>query len=178
MGTKRNRFSFGSFLSFGRAPKIKTEPFVRSEYGIWHETLNPLRGLTAQRAQDIYDRGRRGIFAELTYLYNEIEEAEPTLFVCVDRREGATASADWRVTTLDPERAPQWEDRLAKEQKQFLERSLGAAGDGLNLATEHLASAFFRGFAHVRPVIEQNMVQGFEHLNPWNFARDPATGSW
>lgn len=177
---KDRRFSFAN-LSGWLMPKFgkgKAAIFEKSEYGIWAETLNPLRGLTAPRAQDIFDRARRGLYAELTYLYNEIEAADPTLLVCTERREGATALADWRVSTLHPERTAGWEDNLADEQREFLERAYGRAGDAIDDVAEHLARAFFRGFAHARPVYEGNALVGFELYNQWNFARDPASGEW
>ena len=175
------RMSFSSFAAWfqrGNPRAVAGGLYRKSDYGVWAETLNPLRGLTAARAQDIFDRARRGVYAELTYLYQEIEGADPTLFVCCERREAATSAADWRIITATPEKTPDWEDNLAAEQKDYLNSAYGAAGDEIGAVAEHLSRGFFRGFAHARPVYERDRLAGFEMFDPWNFARDPATGAW
>jgi len=176
----KNKFSFASALGWfsGRRSGQTARVFEKSDMGLWAETLNPLRGLTAQRAADIFDRARRGIYAELAWLYQEIEASDPTLFVCTERREAAAGACDWRVTLANPERTAGFEETLAKEQQDFLSAAFGRAGDEIGALAEHLGRAFFRGFAHARPVWEADGVAGFEPLDAWNFARDPSTGQW
>jgi phage gp29-like protein len=179
----RRRFSFNTISSwFQRNHKDQFNGglFEKSSFGVWTETINPLHNITLTRAQDIFDRARRGIYAELTWLYQEIESADPTLFICCERREAATTAADWRIITTPAERVRGWEETLADEQRDFLEGAYGAAGDDLAAAAEHLSRAFFRGFAHARPVFgaDAQSLDGFDLFDQWNFARDPATGEW
>ena len=73
---------------------------------------------------------------------------------------------------------PQRDGAEADEQKAALEERLAGA-EGMDEALEHLALAFFRGFAHVRPLWNgPGSLAGFDLLNGWNFARDPATKQW
>lgn len=178
--SKPQKLSFNNVFNWFRRGKMTAETalFEKSEYGIWAEALNPLRGLTASRALDIFDRARRGIYAELAWLYQEIEAVDPTIFVCAERREGASAAADWRIAPRVTARTVGFDERLAAEQVEWLEMAYGRAGDGLGAAAEHLARAFFRGFAHCRPVFDSDGLVAFELYDQWNFARDPATGDW
>lgn len=176
----KRRLSFSSAITswFSRPAQRRADLWEKSEMGIWAETLNPLRGLTAQRAADIFDRARRGVYAELAWLYQEIEAADPTLFVCTERREAAAGACDWRISLGNPDRTPGFEENLANEQKDFLSQAFGRAGDEIGALAEHLGRGFFRGFAHARPVISEQGVDGFEFYDQWNFCRDPATGAW
>lgn len=176
----RRRFSFADPSTWFQATR-GSKPgglYEKSDYGVWAETINPLRGLTAARAQDIFDRARRGIYAELAYIYQEIEAADPTLFICTERREASTGAADWRVVTCNPDRTQGWDDALAEDQQSYLSYAYGMAGDEISALAEHLERGFFRGFAHARPVYEQGGIVGFEPYDQWNFARDPSTGDW
>ena len=180
MSRPKNKFSFASALGWfsGRRSGQTARVFEKSDMGVWAETLNPLRGLTAQRAADIFDRARRGVYAQLAWLYQEIEAADPTLFICTERREACTGAADWRVVTCNPDRTQGWDDALAEDQQSYLSYAFGMAGDEIGALAEHLERGFFRGFAHARPVYEGGGVVGFEPYDQWNFARDPATGEW
>ncbi|MCL2103460.1 MAG: DUF935 family protein [Kiritimatiellaeota bacterium] len=148
----------------------------------WIEATNPLRNLTLREAQAIYDAARLGNTVRLQWLYNEIEAADPTLFICTERRGGAMADLDWtvRVKSGKASRLNGLEG-LAREQEDFL---LGVFGDleDANLweAVERLATAFFRGFAHTAPVWADGGrgVDRFELFDSWNFVRDPRTGQW
>ncbi len=176
----RRRFSFANPSTWFQTSRGSNQGglYEKSDYGVWAETVNPLRGLTASRAQDIFDRARRGIYAELAYIYQEIEAADPTLFICCERREASTGAADWRVVMCNPDRTQGWDDALAEEQQAYLSYAYGMAGDEISALAEHLERGFFRGFAHARPVYENGGVVGFESYDQWNFARDPATGDW
>ena len=56
------------------------------------ETMNPLRGLTATGAQNLFDAARQGDTTRLQWLYNEIEAAIPAMLVCAERRASATCA--------------------------------------------------------------------------------------
>ena len=59
------------------------------------ETMNPLRGLTATGAQNLFDAARQGDTTRLQWLYNEIEAAIPagTHVVALDERGSALTTA-------------------------------------------------------------------------------------
>lgn len=159
----------------------KPRAWRKSEMGLWQEAANPLRGLTLARAMQIYDFARRGNYADLHWLYNEIEAADPTLMICRDRRESALVELDWTVTKKRAGRigARRWDETLADEQQAFLEEAYGAC-DNFEAGCEHLMGAFFRGYAHTRPIYSDNgqALIAFENLDGWNFVRDLGSGAW
>ena len=178
--------NFFSFL-FGRGNggKKADSTYLLSEdakrAAAWIETTNPLRGMTASRMQALYDASRNGDTVHLQWLYNEIEKSDPTLLICASRRRGALASLDWSVKTRSENRMRNFDKVLAREQVKVVEAAFGEAElGGFNDAMEHLAGAFFRGFAHVLPKWSADglVIEGFETLDNWNFVRDLMTGTW
>lgn len=178
--------NFFSFL-FGRGNggKKADSTYLLSEEAkraaAWIETTNPLRGMTASRMQALYDASRNGDTVHLQWLYNEIEKSDPTLLICASRRRGALASLDWSVKTRSENRMRNFDKVLAGEQVKAVEAAFGEAElGGFNDALEHLAGAFFRGFAHVLPKwsADSLVIEGFETLDNWNFVRDLMTGTW
>lgn len=178
--------NFFSFL-FGRGNNSKKadSTYLLSEEAkraaAWIETTNPLRGMTASRMQALYDASRNGDTVHLQWLYNEIEKTDPTLLICASRRRGALASLDWSVKMRSENRIRNFDKVLAEEQSKAVEAAFGEAElGGFNDALEHLAGAFFRGFAHVLPKWSADglVIEGFETLDNWNFVRDLMTGTW
>ncbi len=155
-----------------------TLPGTKTPEAAWFELQNPLRGLSLERAQEILDSARNGIYAELTYLYNEIEQASTDLMVCAERREAAIGDCTWKINISGGERLKNYDAVLAKEQKAFLAEKFYAADQEIADLAEHLDSAFFRGFAHARPTFEGPSLVGFEKCDPWLFALDKEKGDW
>lgn len=147
----------------------------------WLEGYNPLRGLTLRRAQSIFDAARRGNDVRLQWIYENIEQADPTLMVCAERRAAALADLDWTIRPKAAGRARGFDEALAREQCALLEHAYGDAEE-VNLlpALEHLAKAFFRGHAHARALWSPDglTLRGFETFNAWNLCRDLETGRW
>ena len=145
------------------------------------ESYNPLRGLTIRRAQMIFDAARRGNDVRLQWIYENIEQSDPTLMICAERRASALVDLDWTIRPKAAARAKGFDQALADEQAAFLEQAYGQAEErNLFPAIERLASAFFRGHAHVRPLwcADGQGLEGFELLNAWNLCRDLVTGLW
>ena len=145
------------------------------------ESYNPLRGLTIRRAQMIFDATRRGNDVRLQWIYENIEQSDPTLMICAERRASALVDLDWTIRPKAAARARGFDQTLADEQAAFLEQAYGQAEETtLFPAIERLASAFFRGHAHVRPLWSDDGLglAGFELLNAWNLCRDLVTGLW
>ncbi len=172
--TIRNRLAGRTRAAFAARPG-------KSEAQVWFETVNPLAGLTVPRAVQIFDQARHGCYAQLQWLYQEIEAADPTLLVCAERRSAGVAEIDWKIETLSAARAGRvrWDEALAAEQQAFLEGALGACDDLLG-GIEHLGSAFFRGFAHAVPRYSPDGLElaAIETLDGWNFCLDRAAGTW
>lgn len=143
----------------------------RDASAAWLERTNPLIGMSISDLQHVFDAARGGDTQRLHWIFGEIESVNPTLMVCVDRRASAISNFSWSVS----ERASM-DGGLSKEQKDAAERFLSDI-DNFSEALEHLDLAFFRGFAHVQPIWEQDgTVRRIELLDSWNFVnRD---GAW
>lgn len=129
----------------------------------------------------IFDAARRGNDVRLQWIYENIEQADPTLMVCAERRAAALADLDWTIRPKAAGRARGFDEALAREQCALLKHAYGDAEE-VNLlpALEHLAKAFFRGHAHARPLWSPDglTLRGFETFNAWNLCRDLETGRW
>ena len=153
--------------------------FEKSAEALELERLNPLRGVDEWRLGQIFDDARDGIYADLAWLYNEIEGVEPALLACCDMRESAASECGWLVKTTDATRVRGFDQSLADEQRDALLAAFGAVDDDLAELAGHLTGAFFRGAAHARPLWNTDgSLAGFQHLDLWNFALDKMTGLW
>lgn len=179
-----SKLNIFSFLGFGKKSPMTAADLMSEDAkaaAAWIETVNPLRGMTSQRMQNLYDASRNGDTVHLQWLYNEIEKVDPTLLICAQRRRGALASLDWTIKTRSERRVRGFDAKLAEEQSAALEAAFGDAEmANFNDAVEHLAGAFFRGFAHILPVWSADglSIKRFETLDQWNFCRDIQTGTW
>ena len=153
--------------------------FEKSAEALELERLNPLRGVDEWRLGQIFDDARDGVFADLAWLYNEIEGVEPALLSCCDARESAASECGWLVKTAEANRVRGFDETLANEQRDALLAAFGSVDDDLAELSGHLVSAFFRGAAHARPLWnEDGSLAGFQHLDLWNFALDKKSGVW
>ena len=171
------------------APRPKARPIAvvrrrtrhEREVSAWLAQINPLRDLTVEKAQQIFDAARRGNDVRLQCVYANMEEVDPTLLICAERRAGALIDLDWTIRPKAAARAKGFDQTLADEQAAFLEQAYGQAEErNLFPAIEHLASAFFRGHAHVQPKwsADGQSLLGFDLLDAWNVCRDVVTGLW
>lgn len=147
----------------------------------WLESFNPLRGLSLRTAQGIFDAARRGNDVRLQWLYENIEQSDPTLMICAERRASALIDLSWLIRPKASSRARGFDESLAREQVAFLEQAYGDAEEANLVPTiEHLSKAFFRGHAHARPIFSADgtSLRGFDLLNAWNVCRDVVSGQW
>ncbi len=165
--------------------------FRKSENGRKQETINPLWNIDARYVEMVHDLARTGNMTLLQYLYNEVEQNDPTLLVCNSRRSAALSELDWKVVESDQRRfrtfgdgavkaaAPADADKvLVQEQIACLESAV-AGIDNLPETLEHLALAAFRGYSHVNPVREiDGTVKHFDLLDSWNVCFDPMRQVW
>ena len=169
------RLKFNSWTLGGRGAEI----FEKSAEALQLERINPLRGVDEWRLGQIFDDARDGIFADLAWLYNEIEGVEPALSACCEMRESAASECGWLVKTADADRTRGFDKNLAEEQRIALLAEFGAVEDDLADLASHLVSAFFRGAAHAEPLWNADgSLAGFRKLDLWNFAFDRKTGIW
>ena len=153
--------------------------FEKSAEALELERINPLRGVDEWRLGQIFDDARDGIFADLAWLYNEIEGVEPALVACCDMRESAASECGWLVNAADASRVRGFDQSLADDQRDALLAEFGAIENDVAELAGHLTGAFFRGAAHALPLWNADgSLAGFRHLDLWNFAFDRQTGIW
>ena len=153
--------------------------FEKSAEALELERINPLRGVDEWRLGQIFDDARDGVYADLAWLYNEIEGVEPALLACCDMRESAASECGWLVNTADASRVRSFDQSLADDQRDALLAEFGAIEDDVAELAGHLAGAFFRGAAHALPLWNADgSLAGFRHLDLWNFAFDRQSGIW
>lgn len=163
------------------AEKKKSELYEKDSIASWLELQNPLRGLTVTKTVQIFDFARAGSYADLQWLYREIENADPILLTVSERRASSLLSRDWDVKAYEASKVRGYDEALADDQRGFLKLAFAQSERGnLTDTLEHLSTAFFRGFAHARPLYSENMqgIDGFDVLDNWNFCRDHQTGTW
>lgn len=150
----------------------------KSTVGWMHDTINPLFNITSRQAQMIYDFARSGNYAQLEYLYNEIENCSPVFNVCVTRRCSALSELDWQVVQSDQRLNRNADAALVKEQIECVETAI-AKIDNLPDALEHFALSAFRGFS-VASVWRgaDGMPTHLECLDHWNICRDYRNNKW
>ena len=170
------RLRFGPFGRDGLPAGL----FVKSPEALELERMNPLRGVDEWRLGQIFDDARDGVFADLAWLYNEIEGVEPALLACCETRESAAGELGWVVRTADAERTRDFDETLADEQRAALLAEFGAVADDLPELAGHMVSAFFRGAAHALPLWDESgSLAGFRPLDLWNFALSTSgTSPW
>lgn len=158
----------------------------------WRENYNPIRGLTMRRVVELLELGQRGDYAYLQWTFRFIERRYPTLSPLISRCESAIMNFDWQVKTkpqtltsaqraLEPDAKKALKDDYqakAGAQKQALEEAYGAI-DNLKYAIRHMASADFRGYAHLQ---KHRGADGdtthLETLYQWCICRDGLAGNW
>ncbi len=133
----------------------------------WIERTNPLRGLSIREAQSIFDCARSGDTQRLHWIFNEIENVNPVLMTCVERRASALAGLGWNVAA----RPSAKDEALADEQKDAVENLVSDVENFTELV-EHLDLAFFRGFSFAQPLWEADgSCRRVSLLDSWLFLR-------
>lgn len=151
----------------------------KSTKGWMYETINPLWNISTKQAQMIFDLARSGNYAQLEYLYNEIETCSPVFSVCVTRRCAAVSELDWKVVRSDERKYRNADENLVKEQIECIETAI-AKIDNFPEALDHLALAAFRGFSivNVWRDTDGNTPKHLETLDQWNCCHDKRHNKW
>ena len=140
----------------------------------WREYSNPLRGVTIEGVAAKIEIGERGSFADLQWFYQAMERSDALIATVVQRRRAALLSCSWDVK----EEAFPSDPGLAREQAAFL-RDRYDAIDNLKEAVAFLASAVFRGYAHVEKHYgEGGEIFRLEPVEQWFWCREGMFGEW
>ena len=146
-----------------------------SKDNLWREYVNPLRGLTMERIVSLIEQGERGAFADLQWFYQAMERSDALIATVLMRRRAALLACQWDVK---PEESPT-DTVLACEQAAFLRDQYDRV-ENLREAVAFLASATFRGFAHVEKLYAEGDrgVVRLESVEQWFWCRSGMFGEW
>ncbi len=140
----------------------------------WREYMNPLRGVTLEGIVAKIEQGERGAFADLQWFYQAMERSDALIATVVARRRAALLSCQWHVR---PEESPT-DTVLAVEQAAYLHDRYDRV-ENLREAAAFLATATFRGFAHVeKHAADNGGVVRLEPVEQWFWCREGMFGEW
>ncbi len=140
----------------------------------WREYMNPLRGVTLEGIVAKVEQGERGAFADLQWFYQAMERSDALIATVVARRRAALLSCQWHVR---PEESPT-DTVLAVEQAAYLHDRYDRV-ENLREAAAFLATATFRGFAHVeKHAADGGGVVRLEPVEQWFWCREGMFGEW
>ncbi|MBX3736732.1 MAG: DUF935 family protein [Candidatus Didemnitutus sp.] len=139
----------------------------------WRDTLNPLRGLTIQRAVALAESYFRGEMADLQWTYFYIEQTDADLLALLELRFSRLLEMPYNFKV-----AKDADEKLGEAQSAFLAEKFDAI-DNLYEAIEHLGMAAFRGFSHCEKWVNADGdLYHLEIVDQWNCVRDGLTGPW
>lgn len=152
----------------------------------WRFQFNPLVGLTMARLVGMLNMAERGYYADISWLFHYIEKRDATLLAVKRRRFAAIKTLDWSVKVKEKftKKNNEGESKpidAALKQQEFLHECYDGL-DNLKAGIEFLASADFRGFAHLeKHYRNQRPDEGVFHLEPvqqWYWARRMPAPQW
>lgn len=127
-------------------------------------TINPLRNLTQQQINQMFESARHGNDVRMQLAFYEIERSMPIFGICLNKRLSAITTRAWDVL---PDVDSDVATAQAETIKKIFRKSERRNKDGLTECLKHLGLASFRGRAAVKPFIEDgNLI--FKKLQNWN----------
>jgi phage gp29-like protein len=123
---------------------MASEPnLYNSRIATWRQQLNPLVGLSMPRVVQYLANSEMGYHADLQWLYLFIERRDAVLKAVIERRLSAMKKLSHTIKVKDG-----MEGKQADAQKEFLKGVYAGIGN-LRQAIEFMATASFRGYAHM-----------------------------
>jgi phage gp29-like protein len=140
----------------------------------WRDWYNPLKGLSMSRIVAMEDAAERGQHADLQWLWNAMERTDVTVQAAIARRLSFIDSIDWEIRASESA-----DPMLAAEQTELLTYAYNRIAN-FKEATKFLASALFRGFAHLEKIDAGygGLVSRLDPVPQWHWVRDGANGRW
>lgn len=151
----------------------------------WRYAYNPLRGMTMQSLVDLLNLNEQGFHPDLMWLFRFVEKRDAVLSAVKKRRFGALKKLDWTVKVRDKYSENEKEGRAehpdVAAQREYLTEVYDEI-DNMKEAVEFLATADFRGFAHLEKHYRNDRVdEGIHHLEPvpqWFWLRRLPDPTW
>ncbi len=145
------------------------------EHDRWLDFTSPLDFLSVDVVRRAQNEATRGAYAQLQWLWEQLEPADSILATCVERRLGALKRIPWDIRKKDG--LSDAEDLLAEAQLRTLQDFANAI-ENLDEGIEALAQASFRHYRHIQLLETEAGALRLNVTENWNWARDGYAGEW
>lgn len=141
----------------------------------WLDFTSPLDFISVDVVRRAQNEATRGAYAQLQWLWEQLEPADPILATCVERRLGALKRIPWDIRKKDG--LSDAEDLLAEAQLRTVQDFANAI-ENLDEGIEALAQASFRHYRHIQLLETEDGSLRLNLTENWNWARDGYAGEW
>ena len=141
----------------------------------WLDYTSPLDFISVDVVRRAQNEATRGAYAQLQWLWEQLEPADPILATCVERRLGALKRIPWDIRKKDG--LSDAEDLLAEAQLRTVQDFANAI-ENLDEGIEALAQASFRHYRHIQLLETEDGSLRLNLTENWNWARDGYAGEW
>ncbi len=148
---------------------------VAREHDRWLDFTTALDFLSVDVVRRAQNEATRGAYAQLQWLWEQLEPADPILATCVERRLGALKRIPWDIRKK--EGLSDAEDLLAEAQLRTVQDFANAI-ENLDEGIEALAQASFRHYRHIQLLETEDGSLRLNLTENWNWARDGYAGEW
>lgn len=148
---------------------------VAREHDRWLDFTSPLDFLSVDVVRRAQNEATRGAYAQLQWLWEQLEPADSILATCVERRLGALKRIPWDIRKKDG--LSDAEDLLAEAQLRTVQDFANAI-ENLDEGIEALAQASFRHYRHIQLLETEAGALRLNLTENWNWARDGYAGAW
>lgn len=145
------------------------------EHDRWLDFTSPLDFLSVDVVRRAQNEATRGAYAQLQWLWEQLEPADSILATCVERRLGALKRIPWDIRKKDG--LSDAEDLLAEAQLRTVQDFANAI-ENLDEGIEALAQASFRHYRHIQLLETEAGALRLNLTENWNWARDGYAGAW
>lgn len=145
------------------------------EHDRWLDFTSPLDFLSVDVVRRAQNEATRGAYAQLQWLWEQLEPADSILATCVERRLGALKRIPWDIRKKDG--LSDAEDLLAEAQLRTVQDFANAI-ENLDEGIEALAQASFRHYRHIQLLETEAGALRLNLTENWNWARDGYAGEW
>jgi len=141
----------------------------------WLDDNHPLDFISVDYVQRATNDALRGAYAQIQWLWEQLEPADSILATCVERRLGALRRIPWDVRKKD--NLTDAEDALADAQLRTLQ-DFAHAIENLEEGIAALAQASFRAYRRLQLLETPSGALRLNTTDNWNWCRDGYRGPW
>lgn len=141
----------------------------------WLDYNDPLDCISVDLIQQATHDALRGAYAQLQWLWEQLEPADSILATCVERRLGALKRIPWDLRKKD--NLNDAEDALADAQLRTLQDFANAI-ENLEEGIAALAQASFRHYRRLQLLETEGGALRLNITDNWNWCRDGYRGEW